>query len=284
MTDPLQPAPIFIISDGTGETAEKVVRAGLRQFEGHLVLVRTFSDVKRPNDLRAVYRLAEGRNAMLVTTMVDPIMRETAVKLSIKHRVLQVDLIGGLLAELGRFLDKSPQGVPGLLHQADDQYYQRIEAVEFTVRADDGKNPKMLADADIVLVGVSRTSKTPLSTFLAHKGFKVANQPLVLGRTLPEALFDIDQGRVFALTISPDALIHIRRSRLRAMRMPEHTNYGDMGYILAEIEFAEELYRGNPRWPILDVTNRAIEETAATIVRILRNRGYVAPLGDDASL
>jgi len=275
---------VFVVSDGTGETAERVVRAGLRQFKGHHVTTKTFPEVKTEEDLRRIFRLAEADDAMIVTTMVDPVMRELAIKLSNRHRVRQVDVLGGLLGELGRFFDRKPQGVPGLLHQTDANYYQRIDAVEYTVRADDGKNPKMLVDADIVLVGVSRTSKTPLSTFLAHKGFKVANQPVVLDRALPEALFTIDQGRVFCLTISPDSLIHIRRSRLKAMRMPEDTNYGDMDYILAEIEYAQDVARGNPRWPVLDVTNRAIEETAASIVKILRNRGYDAPLGEHGVL
>jgi regulator of PEP synthase PpsR (kinase-PPPase family) len=208
-------------------------------------------------------------------------MRETAERLAIEYQVQTHDLFGPLLASFGGFLDQVPVGVPGILHRADAYYYKRIEAVEFTVRADDGKDPRLLSDADVVLVGVSRTSKTPLSTFLAHKGLKVSNQPIVLNRPLPDQLFEIDQGRIFALTIDANALQNIRQVRLETMRMPKGTNYGDMAYILAELEFANDLFRGNPTWPVLDVTNRAIEETAAHIARRLRDRGYMAPLGGD---
>jgi hypothetical protein len=159
------------------------------------------------------------------------------------------------------------------MHKADDAYFQRIEAVEFTVKADDGKEPRMLADADIILVGVSRTSKTPLSVFLAHKGYKVSNVPLVLERPLPRQLLHASPRRVFALTIDPESLQEIRRHRLKTMQVPGRTNYSDMDYILAELEWAEDLYRQNPSWPVIDVTRKAVEETAAIIIKIMNDRG-----------
>ena len=163
------------------------------------------------------------------------------------------------------------------MHQADEWYFRRVEAVEFTVKADDGKEPRLLRQADIILLGVSRTSKTPLSVFLAHKGYKVSNVPIVLDRPLPDEVHKIDQNRVFALTIDPESLQVIRHGRLATMQMPGRSNYSDMDHILAELEWAEDLYRRNPSWPVINVTRKAVEETAATILKIMADRG----LGSD---
>jgi hypothetical protein len=272
-TDAPAPDPVFVISDGTGETAQKVVRAALRQFSDHLVPpVQVFPMTKQLAQLESIFRHASRSRAMVVSTLVQDDMRRDAERLAREYGVRHTDVLGPLLGELELFLDRHSVGVPGLLHRADDRYYRRIAAIEYTVRVDDGKDPRMLDTADIVLVGISRTGKTPLSTFLAHKGLKVANQPIVLDHPVPEPLFRVDPRRVFALTIDPSALQEIRRARLREMRMSDRVNYCDMGYILAELEYAEKMFRGN-RWPIVDVTHKAIEETAATILRLLQENG-----------
>jgi len=220
----------------------------------------------------------------VVTTLVEPKMRQSAQALAADAKVHHVELLGELLRELETFLEQTPVNVPGLLHQADDAYFRRIEAVEFTVKADDGKEPRMLRDADIILVGVSRTSKTPLSVYLAHKGFKVANVPIVLDRPLPDTLVDVDPNRVFALIIDPEALREIRRSRLRTMGMGRTVNYDDYDYILAELDYADRLFRSHREWPVVDVTNRAVEETAATIIGVMADRGLVGPDGEPVLL
>ncbi|MEQ1501154.1 MAG: pyruvate, water dikinase regulatory protein [Myxococcota bacterium] len=281
---PSLPKPILVLSDGTGETGEKMVRAALQQFKGHLVHVRTYAHITRPEQLRSWFRVAARQGAFVVTTLVAKEMREHAAELSAEHGVVHLDLIEDLLGVLSGYLSMQPVGVPGLLHQADETYFRRIEAVEYTVKADDGKEPKMLRQADIILVGVSRTSKTPLSTYLAHKGFKVGNVPVVLDRPLPEQLPSIDQRRVFALTIDPEALQSIRRARLLAMGMQKAVNYDDIDYILAELEYAEGLFRGHREWPVVDVTGKAVEETAATILGILHDRGLIGPTGDTSQL
>lgn len=278
------PQQVFVVSDGTGGTAEKVVRAACRQFRGHVVHLRTIAHVERAEKLTALFKKAQRTQGMVVSTLVHPAMRDLAFRLSADLSVRHVDLIGNLLDGLEAFFEMAPVGVPGLLHRADANYFKRIEAVEFTVKADDGKDPRMLRDADIVLIGVSRTSKTPLSTFLAHKGFKVGNVPIVLDKAPPEELFEVDQGRVFALTIDPESLEQIRRSRMRAMGVAKYAHYADSDYILAELEYAMELYRSNPRWPIIDVTNRAIEETAATILTAYHENGFQVPEGDVSQL
>ncbi len=265
--------PIFIISDGTGDTAEKVVRAALHQFQGYLVHVRAFPNITERDQLERLVRLAAKEDAMLVTTLVRTDMRVAAAELAKHHRVQFTDLIGSLLSQLTLFLETQPEEMPGRMHKADSAYFQRIEAVEFTVKADDGKEPRMLSDADIILVGVSRTSKTPLSVYLAHKGYKVSNVPLVLDRPLPRQLALANTRRVFALTIDPESLQEIRRHRLVTMQVSGRSNYSDMDYILAELDWAEDLYRQNPSWPVIDVTRKAVEETAAIIIKIMNDRG-----------
>lgn len=278
------PQPVFIVSDGTGETAEKVVRAAFRQFQGHVVYLRLFPLIDSVEKLSRIMQKAQRQRAMVVTTLVQPQMRDAAKRFAKRLDVPHTDVLASLIDAVEGFLDRKADGVPRALHQADDTYFRRIEAVEYTVKADDGKEPRMLRDAHIVLLGVSRTSKTPLSTFLAHKGYKVANVPLVLDRPPPDEIFTIDPRRVFALTISPDTLQGIRQSRLQAMRMSSKVNYGDIDYILAELEYASELFRSNPQWPVLDVTNKAVEETAATILAILHEGQHSAALGDPSQL
>jgi regulator of PEP synthase PpsR (kinase-PPPase family) len=276
--------PIFVISDSTGETAEKVVRAALRQFRGHLVHVQLHGDVTTMEQLHLILRRCRRSNGMLVTTLVSSEMRKQVKRFATDKRMRHIDLLGALLDAFEGYLDDEPAEVPGLIHEVDEQYFRRIEAVEFTVKADDGKEPRMLRQADIVLVGVSRTSKTPLSTFLAHKGFKVGNVPLVLDQPPPRQLFEVEQTRVFALTIDPEILRDIRDARLRAMGLGPGTNYSDLDYILAELEYARDLYRGNPEWPVIDVTNKALEETAATILRLVHERGFIDVIGDVGQL
>ncbi len=273
MPDVQMPKPIFIISDGTGETAERVVRAALVQFEGYLVYLRTFPDVQNTVDLGKLFRLARREKALVITTIVTESHRDAANQFAERYGLPHIDLFGPVLNDLGAFLESQPTEQPGMQHIADQDYFQRIEAIEFTVKADDGKNPHALRKADIVLVGISRTSKTPLSVYLAHKGYRVANVPLVLDHEPPPELWDVEAERIFALTIDPETLLEIRRERLVAMGVNHRSSYGDIAYILAELEQAHDLFSQNPDWPIIDVTNKAVEETAATILRLFQTAG-----------
>jgi regulator of PEP synthase PpsR (kinase-PPPase family) len=279
-----KPRPVYILSDGTGVTAEKVVRAGLKQFTGYLVHLQVFSEVQSRTELLELVQRAARVDALLVTTFVQEDMRRQCEAIAKEQKVETMDLLAPLLHRLESFLSARPAEVPGRLHQADEEYFRRIEAVEFTVKADDGKEPRLLRKADIVLVGVSRTSKTPLSVFLAHKGFKVSNVPVVLDRPLPPVIQDLDQRKVFGLTVDPETLADIRRERLATMRVMGRSNYGDMDYILAELEWSEVLFRQHPSWPVIDVTKRAVEETAAIIVRIMSERGLGRDVGEVGQL
>lgn len=265
---------IFIVSDATGETAEKMVRAALLQFEqyAHGIELRVIPHLRHEHDVDSVIAEARAAQALVVSTLVRAPERELLRTKCDASGVQCVDLIGTLLGTLASFFGVEPRGVPGLLHAVSDSYYQRMEAIEFTVHSDDGRNPEVLIRADLVLCGVSRTSKTPLSIFLAQKGYRVANVPLVLDLPPPSELYDVPPERVFALTIQPDALLQIRRERLARLRMTPDTSYGQRDYILREIYAARDLYTRHPEWPVIDITGKAIEETAADILRIYHQR------------
>ncbi|MBM4365738.1 MAG: kinase/pyrophosphorylase [Deltaproteobacteria bacterium] len=277
MSDNPGERPLFIVSDSTGDTATRVTRAALRQFEEHAkVPVQVFPNVSDKATLERILKAAALQGAFVVTSLVSAEQRAFAHELAKAYRILQVDVIGSLLTGLSGWLGEEPQSLPGLLHKTDAEYFKRIEAVEFTVKLDDGKDPRMLTQADIVLVGVSRTSKTPLSVFLAYKGYKVANVPIVLDHDPPRELWNVEPRRVFALTIDPESLQHIRRQRLRTMRLREGSSYGDLGYILAELEYAEQIFRRNRQWPVINVTRRAVEETAQIIISHLTGEGVIS--------
>lgn len=263
---------VMIISDATGETAERIVRAALLQYSSSEVNVRMYSRVRLEAELERIVERAAELHALVVYTVVSDSARELMMHLVNRLNVESVDLIGALMGKLSAFLSEEPSGVPGLLHRIGEDYFRRIEAVEFTVKNDDGAEPRNLPKADLVLVGISRTSKTPLSTFLAQKGLRVANVPLVLGVDPPPQLEECDQSRLYGLVIQPSALVRIRKARLKHLGMPEDSSYGTLDHIEREIEYSRKIFRGHAHWPIIDVTNKAIEETASDILRLHKDR------------
>jgi regulator of PEP synthase PpsR (kinase-PPPase family) len=262
---------VMILSDATGETAERMVRAATLQFSEQ-VQIRLYSRVRLESELAQIIEKAAEQRALVVFTVVNAEERELIIRLVEKYNVEAVDLIGSLISKLAMFLGSAPAGVPGLLHTITDDYFRRIEAVEFAVKNDDGAEPRNLPKADLVLVGISRTSKTPLSTYLAQRGLKVANVPLVLGVDPPEELAHVDDKKVFGLIVQPDMLMRIRQARLSHLGMPQDSSYGQRTHIESEISYSREIFRKHPNWPVIDVTNRAIEETAADILRIYQER------------
>lgn len=265
--------PIFVVSDSSGDTAEHAVRSALAQFEGYLVNIKTFPHVTDARRAESIVKLAAKEGALLVFTLVEPAERGALLVAAADHHVETVDLIGVLLGKLSEHLGGlNPRGIPGLRTSLSDEYFRRVEAVEFTVKHDDGAEPRHLYKAEIVLVGVSRTSKTPLSTYLAQKGWKVANVPIVLGIDPPPELYEIDQERIFGLTIEPEVLHAIRMARIKNMGLNPSANYGHLEHIYAELEYAHDIFRRNPSWPVIDVSRRAVEETAAVILKIYTER------------
>ncbi len=270
---PELPKPIFLISDSTGGTGESLTRAALAQFQDYLVNIVTYGHTTELRRVQALVRLAAKENALVAYTLVNPEIRNALTAEAMRFSVPCVDLLSPLMSVLSDHLGGlTPRGVPGRQTQLSDEYFRRIEAVEFTVKHDDGAEPRNMRKAEIVLVGVSRTSKTPLSTYLAQKGWKVSNIPIVLGIDVPPELFQIDQDKIFALTIEPEPLHAIRHARIRNLGLNTHSNYGSLEHIHMELEYAHELFRSNPGWPVIDVTRRAVEESAAVVLSIFQER------------
>lgn len=280
---------IYMVSDGTGWTVEHAVHAALGQFEyclvdqGCPVNTHLFSEVNDVERLMEIIIDAGKERAILVYTLADPGMAETAKKACQLYGVSHLDMLGPITELLGSHMGVVPMGLPrgapGRKTVLSKQYFKRIEAVEFTIKQDDGALPKNLHKADLILVGVSRTSKTPLSTYMAQKGYKVANVPLVLGIDPPKELFEIDQSKIYALTINPNFLQAIRLARYKSLGVSSRSFYSDLDHVKKELEYSSRLFVQNPKWPVIEVTGKAIEETAAVILRIYhdRERKYVMP-------
>lgn len=264
--------PIFVVSDSTGETAERVVRAALLQFPDHRVRVRLFTRVRDEEAVAEVLAKAKAQGAMVVFTLVKVGLREQFHAIAQDCAVEAVDVIGSLIHKVGNFLEADPLNIPSAQMPLSAEYFRRVEAIEFAVKSDDGKEPRNLRRADLVLTGVSRTSKTPLSTYLAGRGLKVANIPLVLGVDPPQELHEVPGEKVVALTVDIDQLLEIRKQRLQQLGMPDDANYGLRDHVRSELQFAHEIFQRHPDWMIVDVTNRAIEETATIILEAFKER------------
>lgn len=265
----METQPIYIVSGGSGETALRMVQAALTQFgKGEASSkVRRFQNVRTHDDLDRVLAVANDKRAVVVHTTVSREMRDYLDQRCAELRITQVDLFGNLLDTLALYLRERPEERAGSFHAVGDKYFRRIEAIEFALKYDDGIDMSGLLDADIVLVGVSRTSKTPLSMYLAMEGYKVMNVPLVPGVPLPAEVEQIPQGRIVGLTIQADRLQEIRAYRLKRLGASGTADtYSDMARILDELVYADEVFKKHRRWPVLDVTGRSIEETAGLVL------------------
>ncbi|TNE96899.1 MAG: kinase/pyrophosphorylase [Deltaproteobacteria bacterium] len=264
---------IIIISDGTGETATAICRATMAQFKDRDVYFTRYKNVRSKDQIDAVFTEAAIHHDLIIYTVVQAELREHIAELSRTKHVRTLDLLGPALTAFSNYFEQEPSNEPGLLHQVNDDYFNRVAAMEFTMNHDDGRNVESLHLADIILVGISRTSKTPLSVYLSHRGYKVVNIPIILDQALPEHLYKIDQRKIFALTINPDALSEIRRRRLSQLGAGQHTgDYASQAKVSQEIEYAENLFDQNKRWPVFNITGKAIEETAAEIMKLLNMR------------
>jgi regulator of PEP synthase PpsR (kinase-PPPase family) len=265
--EPSEGFRIFVLSDGTAQTGKRVLEAALLQFDLPVMIIR-LPHIRTVEQVNAVVVDAALRGGMIVYTLVSVEIRQAVHIAATEHGVIAVDLLGGLLAKLQDFLRQTPWGRPGLLYQTDEGYYQRVDAMEFTVRHDDGQKADDLEEADLVLVGVSRTSKTPVSFYLAYRGWKVANVPIVLGMEPPATLRSLDPRKVVGLTIDPERLGLIRRERLKNMGVQESSSYAETVQIRQELRYNLRLCKAY-RWPVVNVTGRALEETANEIMNLV---------------
>ena len=265
---------LFIVSDGTGETAGTMTRAALIQFLSPKVNIIRYKNVRTNERIQALIKEAKSQNGLIIHTIAKYKIRKELSQKCKENEIVFVDLLGPLLKNLNQYLDTEFKSdiQSGLLHNVDEKYFKRIEAIEYTVRHDDGKLPEGLKDADIVLVGISRTSKTPLSIFLSHKGWKVANIPLVLNTPLPPQIYELDQKRIVGLIIDSDTLYRIRTQRIQHFKKSTTNEYANLKYIEQEVEYALSIFKKNRKWPVFNVTDIALEETASEIISLISER------------
>lgn len=262
---------VYVVSDATGGTARRVVEAALLQFSGAEVRVEQVPGVREVKEVKRLVKQAAQTRGMIVHTMVLPELRWVMLSEGRRRHVVTIDLMGPLVARLSEILELAPLAKPGLLSQLDESYFERIGAIDFAVRHDDGRNADDLPQADLVLVGVSRTSKTPISIFLAYRGWRVANVPIIANLEPPPALFQIDRSRVVALAIHPERLVKLRQARLNRMARGFSLEYAQMAHIQRELDWADLILR-RERWAVVDVTNKSIEECAAEIIALQDRR------------
>ncbi len=267
---------ILAVSDATGATAEVVIRAALAQFQIKEVEIRRFPNVRTVADVRRAIEAAQSSNGIVVHTLVSGELRQAMVREGKKRDVTAIDLMGPLLLRLTDLLRVSPLVRPGLFRNLGEDPLHRIEVIEYAVKHDDGQDPFGLDRADIILVGVSRTSKTPLSLYLAQKGWWVANVPVILNLPLPGPLMKIDQGRIVGLILLAEHLVELRRARLEHPDAPFNGAYADLEHVRSELRYSRSLFRKSG-WPVIDMTNRSIEEAATEVLALVAPQGVAAP-------
>lgn len=264
---------IYIISDSIGETAEQVAKAGISQFETENYEIRRFPFITDKNQISEILEEAKNEKPVIVFTMVLEELKDFLVDEANKRGLAHIDVMSPVIKSMGSVLNYVPKREPGLIRRLDEKYFKKVEAIEFAVKYDDGKDPRGLKKADIVLIGISRTSKTPLSMYLAHKNMKVANVPLVPEVAPPKEIYEIPSKKIIGLTTNPMKLIEIRQERLKALGLKHEANYASMERILEELDYAEEIMK-RLNCPVIDVSSKAVEESASIILEIFREIGY----------
>jgi regulator of PEP synthase PpsR (kinase-PPPase family) len=252
-----------------------MVRAVASQFNGGHVDIRKIPYVDDEASIVEAFELAKQADAFIAYTLVLPELRELVKHKGLEYQIPTVDLLGELLDTFANFYKKQPNYFPGSMRQLDADYFKKVEAIEFAVKYDDGKDPRGILRADVVLIGISRTSKTPLSMYLAHKRLKVANVPLAPEVTPPEELFLVSSKKCIGLIINPDQLNEIRQERLKTLGLKRNANYAKFERILEELEFSEKVMK-RVGCPIINVSNKAVEETAGIILDILKKGGSIS--------
>lgn len=261
-----QPPPIFIVSGGIGASGEQVVNTVLAQFPDATVPVIPVRSVRRLAQIERVIAQAKEQGGIIVHTMVDALLRQRLIDLAQENNLPAIDLMGDLIEHLTTVLGQPPVQKPGLYRQLHRPYFERIEAIEYALKHDDGQNPEGWPAADVLLVGVSRTGKTPLSVYLSVLGWKVANFPIVLELPIPPELYQLDPTRVIGLKIDIDRLIAYRRRRISQMGISDQSNYTDPALVEEELELAQSVFQKGGFYTI-NVTDKTVEVSADEVIK-----------------
>jgi regulator of PEP synthase PpsR (kinase-PPPase family) len=259
---------IYVISDALGETAEFVSRAAAAQFSGVRTRIRRVPYVRDEAHLDEIIEEAVNEQAILVYTLVLQELRLYLEQKAAEKELRIIDILGPLIDALSRQTGLEPSHIPNITHRMDEQYFRKVEAIDFAVKYDNGRDSRGALSADVVIIGVSRTSKTPMCTYLAHKGIKAVNIPLVPEIQPPEELFLIPPRKIVGLNIRPEALHQIRTERLKTLGLGTTANYANMDRIMAELEYAQGIMK-KIGCPVIDATNKAVEESAGIVLELL---------------
>ena len=263
----MQSFHLHLVSDATGETCITIARAAAAQFQGVESVEHLWSLVRTESQLRRVLAHVEAEPGVVMFTLVDPVLRELLLEECRRIDVPCIPLLDTAISALSGFLGVKSRNQPGRQHVMDAAYLKRIDAMNYALGHDDGRSSTTLRDADIVLVGVSRTSKTPTCFYLANRGLKAANVPVVPGCPLPPELMTLTDALVVGLTCHPDQLLDVRRNRMRMIGAVGETGYVDPAQVEEEVRQARRLF-AEADWPVIDVSHRSIEETAAAILQL----------------
>ena len=267
---------LHLLSDSTGETLENIAKAGLAQFEGVETIKHFWPMVRSQGHLDRILLEIAQRPGLVIFTLVNNDIRKRLESRCHALGLPSVSALDPVIDALSQLLGQEALARPGRQHILDAAYYARVEAIQYTIAHDDGIASDDWEEADIILTGVSRSSKTPTAIYLANRGYKVANVPLVIESPPPRSLYSLVNPLIVGLTTSPDRLIQIRRNRLLTLNQSPETAYVDHEAVVAELTFARRIFSDHG-WPVIDVTRRSIEETAAAIINLVNER---SPQGD----
>ena len=260
---------VYLVSDSTGETLDRIFLSLKSQFANFEYEKKEFAFVRTELQIdKIIKECIDLNNSLILYTIVETKLAKYISKQSEMNGVPCFGILGNLILSFSKLLNKKAIHKPSAQHVLDEDYYKRIEAIQFTMSHDDGKKVDDLNNADVILLGVSRTSKTPTSIYLANRGFKTINIPLVLDQKIPQDLISNTNACIIGLVADPERLADIRRNRVAIMRDHNIREYTDLQYIKKELNDSKNIFKKN-NWPIIDVTRRSVEETAASILKII---------------
>jgi regulator of PEP synthase PpsR (kinase-PPPase family) len=260
---------VYLVSDSTGETLDRIFLSLKSQFSNFEYEKKEFAFVRTEQQIDKIIKECEKiENPLILYTIVETKLAKYISIKSEKNSVPCFGILGNLILSFSKLLNQKAIHKPSAQHVLDDDYYKRIEAIQYTMAHDDGKKVDDINDADVILLGVSRTSKTPTSIYLANRGYKTVNVPLILEQKIPEGLSSNNKSCIIGLVADPERLADIRRNRVAIMKDHKLKDYTDLTFIKDEVENSKKLFKKN-NWPIIDVTRRSVEETAASILKII---------------
>ena len=265
---------VYVLSDSIGETGEQVAKAAISQFNSGKYETRRFPYITHEEQIIEILEEAKNEKCMIVFTIVIDSLRIFLLEKAKEYNIQAIDIMTPILDGMKNLVGFEPKREAGIIRKLDEKYFRKVEAIEFAVKYDDGKDTNGIKKADIVLIGVSRTSKTPLSMYLAHKNVKVANIPLVPEVPPPDELFEIDSHRIIGLTANSIKINEIRKERLKALGLSDDASYASMKRILNELQYAEELMN-RLNCEVIDVSVKAVEETAGIILKIIKEKNLI---------